>query len=86
MEQILQKSLISQMKSKLHTVERETGHNIQKFNNKQKIFQSTQLLKLILKIETLHKLFLICLKMAVEIIWNRERKQATTAIKTKSSA
>lgn len=68
-EQILQKSLISQMKSKLHTVERETGHNIQKFNNKtKKRFQSTQLLKLILKIETLHKLFLICLKMAVEII------------------
>lgn len=68
MEQILQKTLISQMKSKLHTVERGVGHNIQKFNNKKKKIQSTQLLKLILKIETLHKLFLSCLKMAVEII------------------
>lgn len=36
MEQILQKTLISQMKSKLHTVERGVGHNIQKFNNKKK--------------------------------------------------
>jgi len=33
-EQILKKSLISQTKSKLHTVERETGHNIQKTNKK----------------------------------------------------
>jgi len=50
-EQILKKSLISQTKSKLHTVERETGHNIQKKNKKRKL-QSTQLLKLILKIDT----------------------------------
>jgi len=35
-EQILKKSLISQTKSKLHTVERETGHNIQKKKQQQK--------------------------------------------------